>query len=132
MKSDDQGWRTIIKLLVVAGFLLFIVSLGMHHASGTQQHPAHKMAKAAQQATPPSDQATSHLTNLQKMRHLEVAASRGDTVDLAELKSFAQIRDAAAQVFLGSYYGANKHYGKAIFWYKKAATQGYAKAELNL
>ena len=40
--------------------------------------------------------------------------------------------DAAAQASLGYEYVKQKDYVSAVYWYRKAAEQGHARAQLNL
>ena len=56
--------------------------------------------------------------------------------DFATTKKLAHSGNIEAQYHLGFYYWANKsfpkHYEKAVKWFKKAATQGHAKAQFEL
>ena len=58
------------------------------------------------------------------------------SADIAEVRAKAEAGDAEAQVKLGDMYyfgrGVPKDYTQAVSWYRKAAQQGYAKAQYNL
>ncbi len=63
-------------------------------------------------------------------------AEHGDHAALARLERSARSGDVKAQVALGDAFSYRRHgrrqYAKAVYWYKKAALQGYATAEFDL
>jgi TPR repeat protein len=71
------------------------------------------------------------MTNTQA-RQLGDAAYKGNTAALTKLEAAANGNDTKAQTWLGGYFVLKSDYTKAIYWFQKAAAQGYAVAETSL
>ena len=66
-----------------------------------------------------------------------VSSNLGSAIDTASIRQAAMAGDAKSQLLYGSLYedgkgGLEQNYKEAVFWYKKAADQGYAQAQYNL
>ena len=80
--------------------------------------------------------------DLQKAKYwVKKAADQGNEIAeetleeigfLESLKNDAQKGDADAQYELGFHYSRAEDYRQAVYWWRKAAEQGYAKAQLTL
>ena len=63
-----------------------------------------------------------------------VDENTGQVYPISQLEKMARNGDPVAQSTMGDYYNSqfNQDYEKAWYWYKKAADQGYAKAQWNI
>lgn len=59
-------------------------------------------------------------------------SSKKRTSALRKLKSAATAGDPVAEFFLGAYYVNKKERTTSVYWYRKAAHQGFAKAQTEL
>ena len=59
-------------------------------------------------------------------------ALKGNSADLQRLEQVAHMGNAPGEVLLGEYYAERKEYTIANDWYRKAALQGYSRAEFGL
>src|SRR5574344_816606 len=67
-----------------------------------------------------------------KMYNKGICVSRNDETSQTYLEKAANTGDYSSMYNLGLSYDKNQEYQKAIKWYKKAAINGHAKAQLNL
>ncbi|BBP02250.1 tetratricopeptide repeat protein [Sulfuriferula nivalis] len=66
------------------------------------------------------------------VKQLSSQAYNGDAASLQTLKQDAMNGDAASENWYGGYLDAKKDYAQAAMWYRKAADQGVANAQINL